>query len=113
MDNLTELWSAILKELENSLAQVVIETWISPLEPVSFDGQEFVLKTVNSFKKEIITNKFLDNIKSAIEKTLSFSVDVVIKTEEESININNDIITVNMFFIALIFNCFDKDKKSM
>ena len=54
MDNLSELWVAILKELETSLPQVVIETWISPLEPVSFDGQELVLKTVNSFKKEII-----------------------------------------------------------
>ena len=49
MDNLSELWLAILKELESSLPQVVIETWIAPLEPISFDGQEFVLKTVNSF----------------------------------------------------------------
>ena len=84
MDNLSELWLAVLKELESSLPQVVIETWIAPLEPISFDGQEFVLKTVNSFKKEIITNKFLDNIKSAVEKTLSFPADIVIKTEEEN-----------------------------
>ena len=56
MDNLSELWLAVLKELESSLPQVVIETWISPLEPISFDGQELTLKTVNSFKKEIITN---------------------------------------------------------
>ena len=85
MDNLSELWLAVLKELETSLPQVVIETWISPLEPISFNGQEFILKTVNSFKKEIITNKFLDNIKNAVEKTLSFPVDIVIKTEEENI----------------------------
>lgn len=85
MDNLSELWLAILKELESSLPQVVIETWITPLEPISFDGQELTLKTVNSFKKEIITNKFLENIKAAVEKTLSFPADIVIKTEEENI----------------------------
>jgi chromosomal replication initiator protein len=85
MDNLSEMWNAILKELGTSLPQVVIETWISPIEPISFNGEELVLKTVNSFKKEIITNKFLDNIKSAVEKTLSFPVEVVIKTEEENI----------------------------
>ena len=85
MDNLSELWLAVLKELESSLPQVVIETWISPLEPISFDGQELTLKTVNSFKKEIITNKFLENIKVAVEKTLSFPADIVIKTEEENI----------------------------
>ena len=62
MDNLSEMWNAILKELETSLPQVVIETWISPIEPISFNGEELVLKTVNSFKKEIITNKFLNNI---------------------------------------------------
>mgnify|MGYP003296024182 CR=1 FL=1 len=39
MDNLSELWLAILKELESSLPQVVIETWIAPLEPISFNDE--------------------------------------------------------------------------
>jgi len=85
MDNLTELWSAILKELENTLPQVVIQTWISPLEPVSFDGDSFVFKITNSWKIDTIRNKFVSTIKEAVEKTVGLDVEIVIETEEESL----------------------------
>ncbi len=85
MDSLSELWTAILKELEKEIPEVVMKTWISPLEPVSFDGETLVLK-VDSFKKNIIQNKFLSDIKIAVEKSIGFSVEIILETEEESLS---------------------------
>ena len=84
MDSLSELWTAILKELEKEIPEVVMKTWISPLEPVSFDGETLVLK-VDSFKKNIIQNKFLSDIKIAVEKSIGFSVEIILETEEENL----------------------------
>ncbi len=84
MDSLSELWSAILTELEKAIPEVVIKTWISQLEPVSFDGETLVLK-VDSFKKNVIQNKFLNDLKIAVEKTIGFSAEIILETEEESI----------------------------
>lgn len=84
VDNLSDLWASVLKELANTLPQVILEAWINPLEPVSFDGTTVVLKT-DSFKKNVIQNRFFDDIKSAFEKILFFSVEVILETEEESL----------------------------
>ena len=84
MDSLSELWSAILTELEKAIPEVVIKTWISHLEPVSFDGETLVLK-VDAFKKNVIQNKFLNDIKIAVEKSIGFSAEIILETEEESI----------------------------
>ncbi len=85
VENLSELWIAILKELENELSEVVIKTWVSPLEPTSFDGETLVFKT-DTFKKNVIQNKFFNDLKVAVEKAVGFSVEIVIETEEESIS---------------------------
>ena len=84
MDSLSELWSTILTELEKAIPEVVIKTWISHLEPVSFDGETLVLK-VDAFKKNVIQNKFLNDIKIAVEKSIGFSAEIILETEEESI----------------------------
>ncbi len=85
MDNISELWSAVLKEMASLIPEVVIETWISPLNPVSFDGESFVLRAQNSFKKGIIENRFFKNIEVAAEKAIGFSVKIIIESEEESL----------------------------
>jgi chromosomal replication initiator protein len=85
VENLSELWIAILKELENELSEVVIKTWVSPLEPTSFDGETLVFKT-DTFKKNVIQNKFFNDLKVAVEKAVGFSVEIVIETEEENIS---------------------------
>jgi chromosomal replication initiator protein len=84
VDSLSELWSTILTELEKAIPEVVIKTWISHLEPVSFDGETLVLK-VDAFKKNVIQNKFLNDIKIAVEKSIGFSAEIILETEEESI----------------------------
>lgn len=85
LNNFSELWSSVLNELEKTLPSSVIETWINPLEPISFDGDKFVLKITNSWKKETIQNKFVSSIKAAVEKAVGLSVEIIIETEEETL----------------------------
>ena len=84
LDNLSELWTAILAELEKQIPEVVMKTWIAPLEPVSFNGETLSLK-VDDFKRNVIQNKFFNDIQNAVEKVIGFPVDIVIETEKESL----------------------------
>ena len=83
LDNINDLWSAVLQELTGSVSTAVMSTWIKTLTPVAFEDDTLVLETSSSFKKNIIESRFLNEIKIATEKALCFEVDVAIKVENE------------------------------
>ncbi len=85
MENISELWSAVLKVLNTQISELVVDIWIFPLKPVSFDGDTLVLRAQNSFKKGIIENKFFKEIEIAAEKVIGFSVNIIIESEEENL----------------------------
>ncbi len=83
MDNINELWSTVLQELEGVVSTAVMKSWISTLVPVSFDEHGIILETSSSFKKDIYEPRFSKEIKTALEIVLGFSVDVKIIVKDQ------------------------------
>ena len=86
MDNIIELWKAVLQELASSVSNAVFSTWIKDLVPVDFDGDCVTVQASSDFKKNIINNKFLNDIKNACEKVIGFPINVTLTAAETAIN---------------------------
>ena len=78
MDNINELWTAVLNEIDGKVSTAVMNTWINTLVPVSFDDNGLTLETSTGFKKNIIVTRFLSEITRATEAVLGFDVPVSI-----------------------------------
>ena len=83
MDNIYELWSAILQEMAGNVSTAVMSTWIKTLVPKEFNDDNLVLETSSDFKKNIIDRRFTEEIKKAAEDVLGFTVNVVITVDAE------------------------------
>lgn len=81
MDNINELWTAVLNEIDGKVSTAVMNTWINTLVPVSFDDNGLSLETSSAFKKNIIETRFLDEIRRSVEAVLGFDVPVIIVAE--------------------------------
>lgn len=81
MDNINELWTAVLNEIDGKVSTAVMNTWINTLIPVSFDDNGLSLETSSAFKKNIIETRFLNEIRRAAETVLGFDVPVIIVAE--------------------------------
>ncbi len=83
LDNIYELWSAVLQELAGSVSTAIMSTWIKTLVPVSCDAESLVLETSSSFKKDIIDRRFKEEIKNAASEVMGFPIDVEIVVDEQ------------------------------
>ncbi len=82
MDNLDELWTAVLNEIDGKVSTAVMNTWINTLIPVSFDDNGLSLETSSAFKKNIIETRFLNELRRCAEAVLGFDVPVIIVAAE-------------------------------
>ncbi len=83
MNSLNDIWSEVLKVLAGQLTPTAITTWFSDCEPVEISGSCLVLKTGSKFKRDIITSRFGDTIRSVLSDIFSGDFDFQVLTEEE------------------------------
>lgn len=83
LDNIYELWAAVLHELTGSVSTAVMSTWIKTLVPVSFDDDCLVLETSSEFKKNIIDRRFTSEIQNAATAVLGFDINIKITVDEQ------------------------------
>ena len=82
LDNINELWSAVLQELTGMVSTAVMSTWIKTLVPVSFDNDCLSLETSSDFKKGIIDSRFKKDILAAAAAVLGFDINIEIVVEQ-------------------------------
>lgn len=75
MNSFKELWELVTEVIRSEVSDIVYNVWLAQLEPVSFDGTEAILATVE-FKRKIVEQKFSDVLHGAFEKALGFPVQV-------------------------------------
>ncbi len=86
MDNIIELWNAVLQEISGSVSNAVFSTWIKDLVPIDFDGECILVQAPSDFKKNIIVNRFADDITKACESVVGFPVNLNVIIDEASKN---------------------------
>lgn len=66
-----EIWSKTIKGLKDQVNKSNFRTWLKDLEPLSFDGEVFVIGAGNVFIAEYLER----NLRSLIEKELTTAAD--------------------------------------
>ena len=54
VDNIIELWNAVLQEIAGNVSNAVLATWIKDLVPIDFDGDCVTVQASSEFKKNIM-----------------------------------------------------------
>ncbi len=99
LDNIYELWAAVLQELTGLVSTAVMSTWIKTLIPHSFDDDCLVLETSSAFKKDIIDKRFTSEIQNAACNVLGFDINIKIIVDEHGTEVQettvNDVSTIS------------------
>ena len=62
---------------------VAINTWINPLKPVSFDGNDAVFSIQTDFQKKIV-EKYIPALSEAFSSVLGFEVNIIVNIESDA-----------------------------
>ena len=83
MNSLNDIWKEILKALSQQLTPTAINTWFTDCEPVDLEDCRLILHTSTDFKRNIINQRYSENIKSALYDLFSSDFDVLILAGDE------------------------------
>ena len=83
MNSFEEVFEEVKKYcLENGkIPEVGLKTWIDPLEPVSFNGEEAVFCVDTVFQKNIVIKNYASILSDAFLQTMGINVKVVIEVK--------------------------------
>ena len=90
MNSLNDIWSEIIKILSEELSPTTINTWFLDCTPVELDDCKLVLHTPSEFKKGILNERFLPQIKKALYNLFSTEFEVVILCSEAEMRAYTD-----------------------
>ena len=83
MNSVNDIWQKILEILSQQLSQTAMDTWFVDCRPVELDDSRLVLCTSSEFKQNILSTRFADRIRQALEELFASEFDVTIITENE------------------------------
>ena len=84
MNSLNDIWQVILKYLSaHGVSDTAIRTWFDDSEPVEMDDCRFVIHTVNSFKRNVINERFEQMIKDSLKELFAADFDIEILAGDE------------------------------
>lgn len=72
------VWREALEQLKSEVPQPYYDSMISPLRPLSFDGDACTLGVPNSFMKEIISSRYSEQLSRAVSGVLGRPTMVVL-----------------------------------
>jgi len=71
MNSATDVWSKVRDILKNDLTETAISTWFDDCSAVELKGNSLFLHTPSTYKKEMIEERFLGTIRSALNDLFS------------------------------------------
>lgn len=83
MNSASDVWSKILELLREDLTSTAINTWFEDCHAVDISDGCLVLCTPSDFKKNVITSRFTDIIKSALHELFSGDFELMVLSEKD------------------------------
>lgn len=80
------IWKNTLKIISNEITVVSFNTWIKTLEPIAIDDNVFILKTPNTFNKDILESRYSDLITNSIFQSTNKSYKLKFITDQNTLN---------------------------
>ncbi len=88
----TEIWQAILSQLEKELSRPSFETWLKSTHLISLEDNHLIIGVPNEFAKDWLENRYYSLIKSKAENVLNREVKLrfLIPGQENELNVKFD-----------------------
>ena len=67
MDDLNNIWSAVLRDLKDSINTPTFKTWFEPIRPVSLKKNRLTVSVNSHFAKEWLETRHLDSLSNSIK----------------------------------------------
>ncbi len=83
MNSLTDVWANVLDKLSGELTPTALNTWFSDCTPVELDDRRLVLQTSSNFKRDIISGRFGDTIRSVMSDLFSCDFSLLVLVGDE------------------------------
>lgn len=82
-EHLSNIWRAVLSEMENHLSKPSIETWLKNTRPISLQENTFVVEVPNDFTRNWLKNHYYRNLTSSLQKVINddYNIHFVIKQD--------------------------------
>ena len=78
MNSFYDVWEGVCDFCKNSIHEVAYNTWISSLQPVTFENHTAVVRSRSEYQKTIVENHYTDLLKRGFEEVFGFPVEVKI-----------------------------------
>lgn len=78
MNSAADIWAKVLSLMEREMTSTTINTWFDDVEAVTLSKDTFVLASPVEFKREIIKDRYLSMVASALKELFSADFEVVI-----------------------------------
>ena len=83
MNSINDIWDSIMEILSSQLTSTSINTWFADCTPIELNDGKFVLHTTTKFKRDIISQRFGDTIKSALSDLFSCNFNLIVLAGDE------------------------------
>ena len=85
MQVLLEYWSRVLEIIRPEMVEIIFNTWIKPLIPISMDDKTVYLKATSVFQKNTIDARYKDMIKAAFKQITNkeYSINIVLENQDD------------------------------
>lgn len=83
MNSASDVWAAVLAELEKQLTPTSMSTWFNGSSAVDFKDNIMVICASSDFRRDIISSRYADMIKGILAEIFSGECDLVVLSESE------------------------------
>jgi len=88
LNEINEIWSMVKNKIKQKIGNTAMELWFGDAEITSFSDDNVITIVVGSdFKKKIIIERYLSDLKSLFKEFMGFDIDfnVVSKSSQSSV----------------------------
>ena len=83
VNSYADVWKIVLERLRSKFSDLTVQTWFDEIDVVTMEDSAFVLHCGNSFKKNMIEARFLQEIKSALKDVFSADLEVKLLDDDQ------------------------------
>lgn len=83
MNSANEIWASIMPLLEAELTATAVSTWFGDAKAIELNEDQLVITVPAQFKKDIISRRYLPQLKKVLYDLFAANIDVLVLTEDE------------------------------
>ena len=90
MNSAAAVWTKVLSLMEGDMTSTTIHTWFDDVRAIALEESRFILCSPDSFKRDIIRQRYLPAVQKALQELFSAEFEVLVLGEEELSSYSED-----------------------